>query len=66
MMNSAGTEPHLRDFEAASLAQQDVLLRHADVVEADVHVTMGRVIVAEDMHRPQNIDPRCVFRYQNL
>ena len=38
VVHATGTEPPLGDLEGTSLTEQDVLLRHPDVVEADLAV----------------------------
>ena len=48
MMDAAGPEPALRDLEAPALAEDQIVLRHADIVEADVHMAVRRVVVAID------------------
>ena len=47
VMDAPGTEAPLRDLEAAALAEQDVLRRHAHVLEVDLAVAVRRVVVAE-------------------
>ena len=66
VMDAAGAEAELRNLEAAAFAEQDIFLRHADVVEAHVHVTARRVVVTEHMHRPDHLDARRVDRHQDL
>ena len=43
-MDAAGTETALRDLEAATFAEQDVLLRHPYVLEQHLGVAVRRVI----------------------
>ena len=66
MVDAAGAEAQLRDLEAASLAEEDVLLRHAHVREPDVHVAVRRVVVAEHVHRAEDLDARRVHRDEDL
>ena len=58
-------EAALRDFEAAAFAEQDAARRHAHVVEADFHVTVRRVVVAEHRQRPQHLDAGRIGRHQD-
>ena len=51
VMDAARAEAHLRDLEAAALAEQHVLLRHPNVVEAQMHVAARRMVVPEHVHR---------------
>ena len=64
-MDAAGAEPALRDLEAAPLAQQDVLDRHAHVLELDLGVAVRRVVIAEHGQRPQDLHARRVARHQD-
>ena len=57
MVDSAGTETALDDLEAATPAEDKVALRHAHVLVDDLHVALGRVVVAEDVHRADDLDP---------
>jgi hypothetical protein len=66
VMDAARAEAHLRNLEAAAFAEQDVLLRHADIVQLDVHVAARRVVVAEHMHRPEDLHAGRVHRDQDL
>src|SRR5262249_11154966 len=66
VMNAAGPKPDLRDLEAPAFAKQDVLLRHAHIVEADVHVPTWRVIMAEHLHRFDDLDAGRVSRNEDL
>ena len=58
-------EPALRDLEAAALAEQDVLDRHAHVVEQHLHVAVRRVVVAEHRQRAQHRHARRIARHQH-
>ena len=57
VVDAPGAEAALRHLEAAALAQHQVVGRHAHAGEADVHVPVRRVVVAEDLHRAQDLDP---------
>ena len=39
---------------------------HADVVEAQVHVAVRGVVLAEHVHRPEDLDARRVHRHEDL
>src|SRR5262245_39616023 len=47
MMDPARTQPPLRDLESATLTQQQICRRHANVFEENLRVAVRRVIVAE-------------------
>ncbi len=47
VVDAARPEPALRDLEAAAFAEQDVVDRHAHVLELDLGVAVRRVVVAE-------------------
>ena len=66
MVDAAGSEAALRDLETTSLSQQHVLERHADVLEEDLHVALGSVVLAEGQHRPQQGDAWRVHRHEQL
>ncbi len=53
MVDAPGSQAALRNFEAASLAQQEILHGYAHVDEVDLRVAMGRVIVAEHVELAQ-------------
>ena len=55
MMNSAGTESSLRDFEASSFAQQDVFGGDADVDETEFGVARGGVVVPKNGQRANDL-----------
>src|SRR2546423_10186914 len=48
MVNSAGAQASLGNFEAAAFAEQDVGGRHPDVGKVNLGVTVGRVIKAKN------------------
>ena len=66
VVDAAGAEAYLRDLEAASLPEQDVLLRHAHVGEAQVHVAVRRVVLAEHVHGTEDLDAGRVHRHEDL
>ena len=66
MVYAAWPESHLGDLEASAFTEQDVRRRDPGVVEGDVHVTVGGVVVAEHMHRVIDGDPRVVDRDEDL
>jgi hypothetical protein len=66
VVDAPRAESHLRNLEAASLAQQDVLLGHAAVVEANVHVPVRRVVVAHHAHRADDLESGRVGRHEDL
>ncbi len=65
MVNAAGPEPALRDFEAASLPQQDVRDRHPHVLEDHLGVAVRRVVVAKYAQCAHDIDARRSERHQH-
>lgn len=48
VVDAAGAEAALDDFEAAAFAEDHVGEGHADVVEGDVAVAVGRIVIAVD------------------
>ena len=50
VMDAPRPEPALGDLEAAALAENHVLLRHADVAEPHLGLTARRAVEAEDAH----------------
>src|SRR5207248_2781564 len=65
MMDAAGTQPALRDLEAAPFAEEDVFDRYPHILELDLGVAVRRVVVAEHRKRTNDGDPRGVARYQD-
>ena len=59
-MDAAGTQPHLRDLEAAAFAQQHVRRRHADVVEEELRAGPAGTGVPHvpEVVLPQSLDAR--------
>ena len=49
MVDATRAQAALRYLEAASTAKDQVLLGYAHVLEADVHVTVRRIVVAVDL-----------------
>ena len=60
-----GPEPALRDLEARALAQQHVGGGHAHVLEEDLAVAVGRVVVAEHGQHADDLDAGRVARDQD-
>ena len=65
VVDAPGAEASLRDLEAAALAQQQVLRRHAHVREVDLEMAVRRVVVAVDGQRPHQRDARRPTRHQD-
>ena len=57
VVDPSGTKTALDDLEAATPAEDEVALRHAHVLVDDLHVALGRVVVAEDVHRADDLHP---------
>ena len=43
-MNAPRPEPALRDLEPPALAEQNILSRHADILEHDLGMAMRRIV----------------------
>ena len=65
VMDAAGAEPALRDLEAAALAEQDVLGRHADILVDDLGMADRRVVVAVGQQSRTMRTPGVVLRHQD-
>src|ERR1700678_3222392 len=65
MVDAAGTEAVLRNFEAAALAEQNILRRYAYIDEIDLRMAVGRMIVAEHGQLAQPLDARRVHRHED-
>ena len=65
VMDAAGPEAPLRDFESAPLAQKDVADRHAHVVEDDLGSSIRHAVEAQHGQRSHNPDARRVFGNEN-
>ncbi len=66
VVDAAGAQAELGDLEAAALAEEHVGLRDAHVGEPDVHVSAGGVVLSEDVHRADDLDPRGVDGHEDL
>jgi hypothetical protein len=66
VVNPSGAEAALGDLEAAPRTENDVVLRHAHVIEAQVHVAVRRIVHGEHLHRTQDLDPGRVHGHENL
>jgi hypothetical protein len=66
VVDTTRAEAHLGDLEAAALAEQHVLVRHAHVVEPHVHVAVRGVVLAEHVHRAEDLDAGRVHRHEDL
>ena len=64
-MDAARAEAALRDLEAAAFARDQVVRGNAHVVEGDVAVAVGRVVVAEHREHPGDLHARRVHRHQH-
>ena len=60
MVNAPRSKPPLGNLKPASFAQNNRAGRQAHVGKAQVHMPMGRIIMAEHLHGAQNFDARCV------
>lgn len=65
VMDSAGSETALDNLKAFALAQDDILNRYANVVEADVAVAVGCVVVAKDTQHAVDCNAGGVCRDQD-
>src|SRR5205814_3198423 len=65
MMDAAGAEAALGDLKAAPFAEQNVLNRHADILELDLGMAVRRVVIAEDGERPYDSYPGRVARHED-
>src|SRR3546814_20911441 len=65
-MDAARAEAHLRNLEPAAFAEQDILARDADIVEAHVHMTLRRMVGAEHAHRTEHLPAGRVHRHEDL
>ena len=57
MVDAPGTEPSLRDLEAASFAQQHIGRGDPDIVEKNFGVAMRRLVIAKDRQHPLDEEP---------
>ena len=65
MVDAAGTEAALRNFEAAALTEQNILRRYAHIDEIDLRMAVGRMIVAEHGQLTQPPDAGRVHRHED-
>lgn len=65
MVNTARSQSALDNLEASALAENQILCRHAHVVEGDVAVAMGGVVVAVDLEHSLDGDSRKAGRDQD-
>ena len=65
MVDAPGTEPALRDLEAAPLAQDHVIRRHAHILEVHLAMAVRRIVIAEDGERADHRDAGRVNRHQH-
>ena len=54
MVDTARAEAALGNFKATSFAQQDMVDRHAHVLEIDFHVAVRRIVITEHGERAQH------------
>ena len=66
MVNSTGSEPDLGDLESATLAEQHVRRRYPYIVEPQVQVSVGSIVLAEHFHGADLLDAGGVHRHQDL
>src|SRR5262249_5676691 len=58
-MNASRSEAALRHLKAATTTKDEVFLGHPHVVEANVHMAVGCIVVAINLHRTQDFDTAC-------
>ena len=58
MVDAPRSQPALRDLEPAPFAEQQIVGRHAHVLERDFHVAVRRVVIAIDGQAPLDRDAR--------
>ena len=56
VVNTSGAETGLGDLKPPALAEQNIIARHAHLIEDDFHVTVGCIVIAEHAQGPQNAD----------
>ena len=66
MVNAAGTEPALRDLEAAAFAEQEVARRHAHILEQNFGMPVRRIVKAEYRQHAQHFHAGHIQRNENL
>lgn len=65
MVDASRTESSLNDLEAAAFTKHKAAGWNPDVVEADVAMSVGSIIVAVHVQHPVNGDPLGACRYQH-
>ena len=65
MMDAAGSKPTLRDLEATSFTEKQILDRHPHVLEHDIAMAMGCIVIAENWQVAQDRDARRIARHEN-
>src|SRR5262249_49791555 len=65
VVDPPGAEPPLRDLEAAAVPEEQVRGRYPDVLEEDLAVPVGCVVVAVDAEHAQDADPSRVAGHEN-
>ena len=66
VVNTSRPEAELRDLEAAALAPEDVRLGYAHIGELDVHVPVRCIVLAEHVHRPDDLHTGGIDRDEDL
>ena len=66
VVDAARAQAALRDLEAAAFAEQQVLDRHAHVLEQHLGVAVRRVVVAEHRQHAHDLDAGRVERNEDL
>ncbi len=66
VMDAARTETALRDLKTAALAEQNVFLGNANVLEQHLGMAVRRVVVAEHRQHLFDLDAGRVERHQDL
>ena len=66
VVDAAGTQARLADLEAAAFAEQQVLDRHAHVLQQHLGVAVRRVVVAEHRQHAHDLHAGGVHRHQDL
>mmetsp|Transcript_136603 Transcript_136603/g.323599 ORF Transcript_136603/g.323599 Transcript_136603/m.323599 type:complete len:402 (+) Transcript_136603:165-1370(+) len=61
-----GAQPQLGDLEAAALSPKHVADRHPDILEQNLHVALGAVVIPKGLHGTYQRDPRRVGWHQDL
>jgi len=56
VVDAARSQTALDDLEALAPAHEQVLERHAHILIDDLHVALGRIVVAKHLHRAHDLD----------